>query len=244
MRNTDFMLFLVVSFVISVPAFLISTQQTSNVVTVLLFLIGSYAPALSAWILLARNGTEKQKQSFRKSLRGWAGSGWIAFAVLAPSLIWLLSFGFSILSGETVQQPLWAALAVLPLTFIVNYGEEIGWRGYALPYLMKKFNTLVASLVLGVVWVLFHVALNWQRPVFGALSSVALVLISVILAYMFVNTSSILPGALFHALFNSWGYAFASGQGAESIMTVVIALLGFLAGRLILRYGTTLSINK
>lgn len=243
MRKMDFVLFLAISFGVSVPVFLISTRQSSNIVVVLLFLVGSYAPALAAWILLSKNGTEEERRSFRQRLHGWAGGGWIAFAILVPSVVWLLAFGVSIQSNESVQ-PLWAALVLLPLTFLVNYGEEIGWRGYALPYLMNRFNPLVASLVLGVIWALFHVALNWQRPVFGALSSLAIVLISVILAYMFANTKSILPGTLFHAVFNTWGYAFASGQGAESMMAVVIALLGFVAGRLVLRYGKALSPGK
>ena len=40
-----------------------------------------------------------------------------------------------------------------------NLWEEIGWRGFALPRLQKRFSPLVASLVLGFLWSLWHLAL-------------------------------------------------------------------------------------
>lgn len=41
--------------------------------------------------------------------------------------------------------------------FLIPFAEEIGWRGYAFPRMAARFGTLGASLVLGVVWALWHV---------------------------------------------------------------------------------------
>jgi membrane protease YdiL (CAAX protease family) len=36
--------------------------------------------------------------------------------------------------------------------FVVVVGEELGWRGFALPNLLQKHSALPASLILGVLW--------------------------------------------------------------------------------------------
>ena len=240
MRKIAFTIFLAISFVISIPLFVISTLQTSAGVIVLLFLLGSYAPALGAWVALRSGGTEDEKSSFREVLWKWVDCRWFLFALLVPSFTWILAYFGLRVAGEEVV-PVWAALAGLPVILIVNYGEEIGWRGYALPYLMKRFNPFVASLILGGIWGLFHVALNWQRPLFGILTFCTTLALSVILAWLFVNTKSILPGLLFHGTFNAWTQVFVSAEGATVLVWALVFLV-IVAGYLLVRYGKELTV--
>jgi membrane protease YdiL (CAAX protease family) len=163
-------------------------------------------------------------------------------AFLVPSAIWLIAFGISVLFNKN-SQPVWVALATLPVIFLVNYGEEIGWRGYALPCLMRRFNPLVASLILGLIWALFHAALYWQRPSFGLMASLIILLVSVILAWIFVNTQKILPGTLFHAMFNAWTQVFVVGDSGERLLVVVCVLLLIVCGYLLLLFGKGLKVN-
>ena len=40
--------------------------------------------------------------------------------------------------------------------FVVVVGEELGWRGFALPNQLQKHSALAASLILGVLWSIWH----------------------------------------------------------------------------------------
>ena len=57
------------------------------------------------------------------------------------------------------------------LVFILTdgLGEELGWRGFALPRMLKRTGPMLASLVLGVIWALYHLPLFWTvgRPLYG-----------------------------------------------------------------------------
>lgn len=239
MRKYGFVLFLVISFAISIPLFVNSTQQTSTGVIVLLFLLGSYAPAFAAWIVVRGGGTDEEKLSFRSVLWKRTSSKWFLFALFVPSVLWLLAYAVSSMSISESILPVWLALAGSPVILIVNYGEEIGWRGYALPYLMKRFDPFSASLILGVIWGLFHVALNWQRPIFGFLTFCTTLALSMILAWMFINTKSILAGTFFHAVYNAWVQVFVIG-GDMTILMVTTALIVCVAVYMVVRYGKEL----
>lgn len=94
-------------------------------------------------------------------------------------------------------------------------GEEFGWRGYALDRLQKRFNAIISSIVLGIIWWAWHI------PALGNLSSISggqtinvwvyLVTIlefAVLLTWIYNNTNgSILAVILFHAMFNMASYA-------------------------------------
>ena len=65
--------------------------------------------------------------------------------------------------------------AVLPsaVTMIVvwSIGEELGWRGYALPRLMEQMGPVWASLVIGIAWWMWHTP-GWLVG-FGAPSDIS-----------------------------------------------------------------------
>ncbi|MDD3225694.1 MAG: CPBP family intramembrane metalloprotease [Clostridium sp.] len=36
-------------------------------------------------------------------------------------------------------------------------GEELGWRGFVLPKLQQKFNPIISSIILGIIWTSWHI---------------------------------------------------------------------------------------
>lgn len=98
------------------------------------------------------------------------------------------------------------------LFFVYNvlffgFGEEVGWRGFALPHLQQRLNALVATLVLTIFWALWHTPLFFYRAgytsmdVYGIVGWVfSLVTGSVLLTWLFNSSNgSVLACAIFHA---------------------------------------------
>ena len=94
-------------------------------------------------------------------------------------------------------------------------GEEFGWRGYALDRLQGRFNAIISSILLGIVWWAWHIpALGFQSSALGTQPInvwVFLVIIlefAILLTWIYNNTNgSILAVILFHAMFNMASYA-------------------------------------
>ncbi|MES2178344.1 MAG: type II CAAX endopeptidase family protein [Gemmatimonadota bacterium] len=88
-------------------------------------------------------------------------------------------------------------------------GEEVGWRGYALPRLATRFGLPWASVVLGVVWASWHLPLFFAHGVDKMGQSFPLYLLqvtalSVALAWLWSHTrGSLLPVMLMHAAGNN-----------------------------------------
>lgn len=88
-----------------------------------------------------------------------------------------------------------------------GYGEEVGWRGFALPRLQQKFGALTSSIVLTVFWALWHWPLFFYRSGYTAMDLAAsvgwvasLLTGSILLTWLFNSSkASILICAVFHA---------------------------------------------
>lgn len=112
--------------------------------------------------------------------------GWILLAIIVLPisflLAWLLvsasggDFTITVLSGNLLKS-LWSVALIFAfnLLFGGTLGEEIGWRGFALPRLLEKFGPLQASFILGVVWALWHLPID-IRYGFGLTVAVAVIL--------------------------------------------------------------------
>jgi Type II CAAX prenyl endopeptidase Rce1-like len=101
------------------------------------------------------------------------------------------------------------AVSVLDfIVFVLVVGEELGWRGYALPLLLEKRSALMASLILGVLWGLWHLPtfLVPGTPQYGLpLPAFMLLTIeySILMTWVYLHTKgSVLIATLFHGAIN------------------------------------------
>ena len=130
-------------------------------------------------------------------------------------------------------------VGVVLLIIVGAFGEEIGWRGFALPRLQRRFSPLVASLILAALWALWHLPLVFVVATYrawGVVEFVGFVIglsCGAIVATWVYNRSggSILLVALWHGVFNVVsGTQAATGVIAAVVSTLIMAQALLLIG--------------
>lgn len=87
-------------------------------------------------------------------------------------------------------------------------GEELGWRGYLQPRLLRQFTPLTTSLIIGVIWGVWHYPL-YVHSIFSTVSGTAgfvltTVCYSIIMTAVYNHSrGSILVAVLFHWFINT-----------------------------------------
>ncbi len=128
-----------------------------------LLLAGSFAPTSVAVILTARhNGRSAVRELLGRLLRWRVSLRWYAFALGFFALIKLaVAVTYRTASGRWPafgDSPWYAVLVAIALAGIIGgpLGEEVGWRGYALPRMTDRFGAAWAPVLLGLMWACWH----------------------------------------------------------------------------------------
>ena len=210
------LLFIVLVFALSIPLWLIGSRYRVELLPGLpLGAIMVVCPLAAALILIARaSGNAGVAAHLRRSFdyariqnKVW----YLPIIVLQPAVA-LLSYGIMRMLGMPLPMPqlsLTTALVLFVLFFISAIGEESGWSGYLIDPLQERWGALNASIVLGLVWAVWHLvplvqvgrAAGWIA--WWALGTVAT---RVLHTWLYNNTAKSIFGAIvFHAMTNlSW----------------------------------------
>ena len=131
------------------------------------------------------------------------------------------SYGVMRVMGVRLPAPQFSALAAvgLFLGFIVGgAGEELGWSGYTIDRLQRRWTALQASVLVGLVWAAWHIIpllqahRRWSWIAGWCLSTVAL---RILIVWVYNNTDKSVFGAiLFHAMSNV-GWQLFPNQGSH-----------------------------
>jgi uncharacterized protein len=190
--------------------------------------LGALSASLAGIVLAAVEGRRGGVRELLGRFLIWrVGIGWWAFALFFPVITAVTSlYLFNLFGGPAVTwsglQPLYSVVpSIILLTIFAGIGEEFGWRGFALPRLQARHNALVSSLIVGVIWSIWHIPLflvkgtiqyEWRGQVgliFAVLAySLFVIAGSVQSAWVFNNTrGSVLLAAVMHGALNAWnGY--------------------------------------
>jgi membrane protease YdiL (CAAX protease family) len=189
--------------------------------------VSPLAPMLAAIVLSARAGGRLGVGKLLRPLLRWQVAWyWYVVALLMFPILALLAVSISAVAGggtPDFSNAYVRSLSQLPsdltpwlllppfllFSLLASAPEEVGWRGFALPRLQRRLGAIVASLVVGVMWGLWHLPLFFQPasaqsgisfPLFFAGTLVT----SILFTWVFNGTGrSLLLVSLLHSSFNA-----------------------------------------
>lgn len=252
-KRRPVLVFYLLAFLISwlgyVPAALYS-RGLSPFNSPLLVVLGGGGPAIAALIVASILGRGKGLRDLLAPLLRWrVGIGWYLVALFLPPALFALAallgapFGLPAFDWSKVGPPFVPVIMLLSY-MLVNVWEEIGWRGFALPRLQAKRSALVSSLIVGLLWCLWHAPLFFIED--NPMSEMPLLYwfignLAVTVVYTWVYNGargSLLLATLLHAAQNTAAAVLytALGQFPPVVVVVDAALKCLLAAVLILIY--------
>lgn len=204
-------------------------------------LLGALGPMLAAVILTAQEGGRAGLRSLLGRVVRWrVAPVWYAVALLGPIVLTLVAMALQLMLFGGQPPSLGAMVGALPTVLVISLymliqvgiGEEIGWRGYALPKLQASYSALVSSLILGVIWALWHLPLffnpatSYSNTPFWALL-VFFLPFSILISWVLNSTGgSVLMIMTLHAVMNaSTGLWRTIPDGANTVSSTNIWLI-------------------
>lgn len=164
-----------------------------------LFLLGveltAFAPTLAA-LLIMRIGGNIRSGDQRRHAR--AGLGWYVAALFGSTVVSFLAAAIELALGGPRPSVSLTLSDLNPISLIGGLivgplGEELGWRGFAQRGLQTRYGALGASLVVGVIWSVWHewpIATGepWDLASI-AMFSLRLIALSILFAFLYNATA-------------------------------------------------------
>lgn len=181
-----------------------------------LFFAGGFVPSLLAIFLTwKKEGLSGLRLLGRRIIQFKLGWRWYALTFLIVIAATAGQLIINTLLGSSFDGYLFVAQlgSFLPLLIIGPLSEEIGWRGYALERLQTRWNALTSSLIVGLVWGLWHLPLFMMVgtsqhelgiPFIGFL--ITMMASSILYTWLYNNTQQ----SLWSAILLHWLYTYAA----------------------------------
>jgi len=178
-------------------------------------ILGALAgPTLSAVIVTAILDGRDGLRDFSKRYIQWR-AGWIWWLIILLGILLALNTFTSFILGASIWTEFFGNIGLILVTYLIALiagvilgplWEEPGWRGFALPRLQGQFGPVIGTIILGVLWALWHLPGFLGGWMTGGLLPLIVsgVAFSIIVTWVYNNTrGSILLMILFHSSSNA-----------------------------------------
>ena len=204
-------------------------------------LLALFGPAVAALGVATVTGPTEIRAVWQRLTTWRVSLAWYTVACALPLAISALSCALSYLSGARGPIRLQPITPLSLIVFVMVLGEEVGWRGYALPHLVHRFGPWKSSALSGLLWAFWHLPLffidgmpqygtPWIPYVFYTIG------LSLLLTFLALRTgSSIVIATVFHGAVNTFlfvndaasatmrGWSNAAGYVLAGVVIAIVA---------------------
>jgi membrane protease YdiL (CAAX protease family) len=232
-----FLLANILSWIVGISLALAAEGKGKSFIPFSMHYLYAYGPTLAALIMTwLVSGTEGIKELFSRVFKWKVKPIWWVVAFSPLWLFGLIAIGQRIVTNEWQDISLLGQVNFLPqlnlgvaiVLWVLSFGlgEEIGWRGYALPRLQKNRSAMLATLILTVLWAFWH----W--PMFFYVLDISIIigwLISltagtIVFTWLYNSShGSVLMLILWHGFFD-FITASKAGEGLAAIILSAIVM--------------------
>lgn len=213
----------------------------------LFIVIGAFGPSIGAILTIGFTRNKIIKKSFFQRCYSFKliSFKWLTFIILIFPVIMFLSLLISKFLGLENNYSLSdnftglvAFLIFIIIIFIAGpLSEELGWRGFLLDYLTSRFNLSNASIILGIIWILWHLPLFYLKgtsqyslglgTIYFWLWSIQVIMLSIIFTTVYYATNrSILSAILLHFMSNfTYSFFVPIGNSPDLVMEFLSTIL-------------------
>lgn len=233
--------FLFFTFALAVPFWLFGGGKLPLPINLPVGALATFVPMSAACLVAFRyDGFTGVRQLLKRAVdfRKIRNKAWYLLALLLMPSIYLLSYAVMRLAGRSLPEPVEIPLLMVPvflvMFFVGGIGEELGWTGYALDPMQKRWGAAGAGLLLGAIWVVWH-TIPWVQTgntagwiVWQGVFSVAL---RMLIVWIYNTTGkSVVAAVLVHAASNTgWSLFPNYGTHYDPFVTSLVAWLAVLA---------------
>jgi len=236
-----------------IPAAFINVNIPESPWAILLY-IGGIGPAIGGILLTYLNNDKESHKAYWRRVFDVKriGAIWYLIILLAYPLITALleiAENGQIQITDTFQELLSQPVSIITFLFFIfifgPFPEELGWRGYALDGLQNRMKALPSSLLLGVVWAVWHIPLffmngTYQNELgFGSAAFWRFMIFATVISIFFTwiynnNQRSILSAALFHFSVNLTGNILKTTEEMDLHRIILFAVMAII---IVVYYG-------
>ncbi|XFA98667.1 type II CAAX prenyl endopeptidase Rce1 family protein [Candidatus Izemoplasma sp. B36] len=243
--------FIIYTFLITWAIWLIAILNDATIINIpvnnqIFVIIGTFIPSILGCIYLMKYKKMTLKEILRSTFKFKFKN--MIYILIMPLILgvsyliltYILEYKFDL---EVLQKP-YLILIVIAYIFVLGgpLGEEIGWRGFLLPELQKKYHPLLGSLIIGIIWSLWHLPLFFVvDTIQSQIPFIAYIFYTIILSFLITvvylkNDYSISSGVYMHLSSNL-------AIGVFTIITEPVSFY-FIGGLMILALSFLLIKNR
>lgn len=194
------------------------------------YIIGGLSPTIASYIVLKKNG---EVTGFRQWL--WNVFDFRATIVSYLFVVFIVSALFILkiqIFGLKEMLPFYLFFVLLPVILIGGGLEEAGWRYILQPELDKKYGYILSSLIVTVIWALWHLPLFYipgvtQYGMSFLTFSISICAITFMMGAIYRLSGKVFPCVLAHCMINSGLGVFITNDtltGTFAVTGIIIVL--------------------